>query len=450
MGLPISEPSTSYQDLLGRVAPKNPQPTTPSHTASNWRSLINRWLDAVNPPKASSPFSAALAADKSLAQQTAESASTPGKQEQPDVQSVVDDNLRFEVETNQNGSNSCPESNADSQAGEPSDLSLFAGQEVPSHPFAETAPDADSSDELTPHQIEIVPEIQEPLKEDSVLLETVKSPQPPHYPHEAILAGFDQAFRELSAEKKPADIDFYSDQLCCAPEHDAVRMLFSAAERSLIDPEYAKRSSAALTASADRRLEASTLEKELKRVEKIIEAPWIGLKPARKGAHPAAPAPAPSDQIPPTFESATPGMRLRCFLLDFGYILICAIVLAVCYARLFEPSLKTLVLHPGNWNILTFLSLLGLVLAFLPMVSFLYLVVRLALFRQTIGEAKMKIQLSKSDGTPLDTPDILIRSACYLPSLILGGGVPVLFQKQALHDYLLDTMPARASATPPV
>ena len=110
------------------------------------------------------------------------------------------------------------------------------------------------------------------------------------------------------------------------------------------------------------------------------------------------------------------------------------------------PSLKPLLFSPGSWDLLTCLSLLGLLLATLPVTAILYYAMRLMLFEETIGEALFDIKVLKTEGAALLTSDMLIRSLLLLPSVLMGGALPLLFQKKALHDSLVGTVPVKKKA----
>jgi len=62
------------------------------------------------------------------------------------------------------------------------------------------------------------------------------------------------------------------------------------------------------------------------------------------------------------------------------------------------------------------------------------------LFEETIGESLFDIRVLKTEGTPLLIGDILIRSSLLLPSVVIGGALPLLIKKQTLHDSLVGTI----------
>ena len=478
LGLPISEPSLSYHDLLAKALPMSQETSSPSPRNSIWHSFFTKKAPSSHGGRATS----APVVNTSSENQAHDSTEVPLQvQVSPlEITKPLPATSKTEIPVIKAGDHfqentpppDTPETTAPlwhlpevtesldeiiNQIFTDSEERPTPAESSPSikpsdpHPFPQYSLESnrDAPPVIPPEKAVLMAETAD-NDENSTKMPAQKTPLTMQAPHpaagEGVRAAFELAFAELGLPRVAVGFDLSSAQLRTPPSKEEVRLLFDVAEHVLTDTNAEKELEAAPT-SVDRRLKTEELEQQLKETEREINAAWSAMRPLHvgktvRGGRGDGQLRVQGDAIKPV--PAPLDTRVMGSMVDFFCSLLCAAVMALCYAWLFEPELRSSLFDISRWDILFWISIAALTAAALPICSFAYLALCLGICHRTIGEEFSGINTLKSSGAPLQLEDVLVRSTCWFPLLLLGGGLLTLIGKRSLLDRIGDTVSVKS------
>ncbi len=239
----------------------------------------------------------------------------------------------------------------------------------------------------------------------------------------------------------PQEFELSFEQFSTKPDEQG-RLFFELAMDSLVDPEARTRYTKEIHISENRKVEAPELAKQLKSVERVVDAPTFSLK---KGS--VLPTLRPKEEhtirIP---EMAPVELRSQAAFRDL-YVMGGIALLLTIGATIFCSDPLWLALTDSSWNelyITDFYLPIGYYLAALVILSALYPFVLLLVQKATFGMRSLNLQVVTTHGRTPRLARIAIRSLSAPLACVLCGPRPLFKGTEAtLVERLSGTILAR-------
>jgi len=300
--------------------------------------------------------------------------------------------------------------------------------------------------EAQPDLRAVSPEVDELLSGlgETVEIETVEKKQEPvcdlscfaANPAEPISAAFHDAAAELEL-RMPREIEFSYQELTARGKDDHLDVLFQLAEEAIENPGAEKNYSDEIETNTKRKVEVGLLEKQLKSVEKVLEAPAFSLK---KGSA-VAPMVPPSSESERVFlpSAARAKARLSCAVIDGILVVLTSAALSILLSVESPLTFLDNLLQPSQFEPLEVIFPAAFFLALVPVLTILYPLFCLLAAHRTLGALCTGLLLISADGRKPKKSQIFVRALSLPLSIVTLGALPALRGKPCRHDLLSGT-----------
>lgn len=248
---------------------------------------------------------------------------------------------------------------------------------------------------------------------------------------------FESALASLRRTENQIELSY--EQFSPTSKSEEVVLQFDLAYESISSPER-QRYSEDIARSESRRVQASVLEKELARVEKVISAPQITLKGFHSSAAPAPDhASATRQEVPRPVFPASLLRRLAAFLLDAALIALLAAAVSVCLLAVNFYGLQQLAAGGLQLDVFDGIFAAEVFVTAVLVFSLLYFIISIPILGASPGGRILGLIISCHRGARFEFSNVLVRSLTFPLSMLLFGYLPLIWRKDALHDVLSRT-----------
>ncbi|MCB0310875.1 MAG: RDD family protein, partial [Bdellovibrionales bacterium] len=251
-----------------------------------------------------------------------------------------------------------------------------------------------------------------------------KAPSPP-LPDVDFNLLFREAWNEITLSNFETAAELYTEQFMTPQSAEEIRVLFDLSEESIIEPSKAQQYQESISQSADRQVSAERLQKHLERVEQHTSAPQITLK-GKKGSSSLAQNETLRGNIV-VLKSASTRPRLAAFTIDVATVLLLSILIVLFQAFWGQTGLWNKLGDPSELERLDLILPAALGLISIIILSVLYPLLSLISLGKTLGMDICEIRILNGDGRNLELDNLLVRVLTFHLSLLTFGYIELLF-----------------------
>lgn len=294
---------------------------------------------------------------------------------------------------------------------------------------------------------EEIPET-EPSRPDPTAnnVESPSAQHPTSAAHDPVARLFDSALREIVMYDDDLQFELSAEQLSVAKKPELIELFFDLSEEEIIDPNALRRLSTEVETSQKKKLESTSLNVQLMRVERELERPMPSLAQLKaNNEHSDGITGDDTGAVVPqvAIVSVPPRLRFYGFLIDSTVTISLAAIFSWGTLTLFlPPALSDRSIIEPHQDTLPLFFLQIFIPAFLALIV-LYPLFSLLATRRTIGSAICRFRLYGADYKAPSLSSVLVRTLTFPLCTLIGGSLPLIFSRPALHEWLSRTVMAR-------
>lgn len=240
-------------------------------------------------------------------------------------------------------------------------------------------------------------------------------------------------------------VEFDLHQLGGRHNVEEMVLLFDLALEALDNPEGAQRYIEQIRTSSETEVEAKSLTQELAKVESVIEAPLFSLKGIRKGVQESSvktesDIPVGQSQVKVHYVDASARKRLQSGFIDGLLVLSVALVITLVSSNLGLGDLFHLISDRSSSLVVQTLPAMSLFIEVATLLTVLYPIVTLGLFRCTLGQKLLGLKVLRDNGHRIGLENVVVRSLVLPISPIASTVSKNLPAGRTFHDHIARTM----------
>ncbi|RMG43891.1 MAG: RDD family protein [Candidatus Dadabacteria bacterium] len=330
------------------------------------------------------------------------------------------------------------EGGASTEEGQPAQEELVAAERSGDSSEIHTKDDNNASADKPDQQLKKLSHGHYDYLSDTTAEATISSPPQSIFTREDkqtdpdINALFSLLNSEFATQAENAEFELGLEQFKTPENDEALQLYFDIAEEELLNPSQAAQYKETITVSEERRVEAKSLESQLEKVEKSIKAPAISLKAAGRRKKRKRKKSTEAELVPPT--PATLKARFIAFMIDLLSLAGFSLAITFVYILATNVSLLIALFDLSIFPSPEIITAGRIFLATLSLSLILYPLVAIVMQGDTIGMQIVNLDIGCLNGGPVSMANLTVRLLAQPLSILLGGSLPLLFGKPALHD----------------